>query len=175
MKEKIIEASEILKFNAVFADDHRITDAKRRIKRIQTRAKALSSAYRKGQPSSSLSFSDLCIELHFSTHVLNLTKGSLSLLIEQIDALDTACADALAHIDRAEKNTPSKQTVWGLWVDALSNTLRANGLPVNARKDLFSSAFVAFVRELQKSVPHQYRPSFHSNGALAQAINRARR
>jgi hypothetical protein len=183
MRERIIEASEILKFNAIFADNNRVADVEKRIKRIQKSATALHSAFRDGQRGPVQSYSDILVDSCFSTEPLSSTLSSkvssLNILIKQIESLDTACTRALVSLETMAKNTPLKQTIWGLWVDSLTSTLSANQLPVSARKDSDKSSrrsgFVAFVRELQKSVPEEYRPSFQSNEALAQAINRARR
>jgi hypothetical protein len=181
LRAQIIQASEILKLNAIFADGQRIADAEERIKRIQQRAKALHAAFRGGRPSPSHWFGDLCIESQFSTDLSNAKVSSVSTLIKQIKTLVTACTGALAYLDRTAKNTPSKRGVWNLWVQTLTSTLCENGLPTGARKDVDKqkggnpSAFVAFVREMQNSVPQEYRPLFQSDDALAQAIVRARR
>ena len=179
LRDRIIEASEILKFSAIFANEHRFADVEKRIKRIRTSAAALHSTFRGGQQGPVQSYSDILINSYFSTEPLSSKVSSLNILIKQVESLNAACTRALASIESTAKNYPSKRTVWGLWVDTLTSTLSANDLPVTARKDSdkanHESDFVAFVRELQKSVPEEYRPSFQSNEALAQAINRARR
>jgi hypothetical protein len=106
---------------------------------------------------------------------------SVSNLIKQIKSLDFACTDALDYLDRTSKITPPERSIWGLWVTTLTSTLRENRLPISARKDSDKqkrdspSAFVALVRELQKSLPQEYMPTFPNDAALAQAITRARR
>jgi hypothetical protein len=184
LRQRIIEMTEILKFRAVFADDQRIADVEKRIKGIQKRAKALCVAFRGGQPSPSHWFGDLCIEAQFepqfSTNPANKHVSIVSIL-KLIQSLDAACTGALNYLDRTAKNTPSERSVWALWIRTLTSTLRENDLPTSARKDsdkqkgYMPSPFVALVRELQKSLPPKYRPSFHSDEALGQAISRARR
>jgi hypothetical protein len=184
LRQGIIEATKILKYRAIFTADQRIADVEERIKRIQKRAKALHVAFRGGQPSPSHWFGDLCIEAQFepqfSTNPAN-KHVSIVNILKLIQSLDAACTGALNYLDRTAKNTPSERSVWDLWIKKLTSTLRENDLPTSARKDSDKQkassppAFVALVRELQESLPQEYRQAFHSHGALAQAITRARR
>jgi hypothetical protein len=185
LRQRIIEETDILKFRAVFADDQRIADVEERIKRIQNGAKALHVAFRGGQPSPSQWFGDLCIDAQFEpqvfTDLTNKHVSIVSILVNLIESLDTACTGTLNYLDRTAKNTPSERSIWDLWVRTLTSILHQNGLPISARKDSDKQkgnsppAFVALVRELQESLPQEYRQAFHSYGALAQAISRARR
>jgi hypothetical protein len=185
LRQGIIEATKILKYTAIFTADRRIADVEERIKRIQKGAKALYGAFRGGQPSPSHWFGDLCIEAQFepqfSTNPANKHVSNVSTLIKQIESLDVACTTALDYLDRTANVTPSERSIWDLWVTTLTSTLRENGLPTSVRKDSdkqkghLPSPFVALIRELQKSLPPKYRPPFHSDEALGQAISRARR
>jgi hypothetical protein len=180
LRKGIIEATEILKFKAIFADDQRIADVGNRIKRIKKGAEALHVAFRRGHPSPSHWFGDLCIEAQLSSDPANRHASIVSDLIKQIESLGAACTNALDYLDRTSKVTPSERSIWDLWVRTLTSTLCENGLPISARKDSDKqksgpSPFVALVRELQISLPQEYSPTFQSDAALAQAITRARR
>jgi hypothetical protein len=71
--------------------------------------------------------------------------------------------------------------MWDLWVRNLTKTLKAEGLPTQVRKDTDKqtessspSPFIGFLRELQQYIPPEFRRSTQSDGALAQAIHKAR-
>jgi hypothetical protein len=74
----------------------------------------------------------------------------------------------------------SESDVWNIWVNAITKIVKRNDLPYKVRKDRdknkndVPSAFVVFVRELQKRLPVQCRKFMHSEDALAQGIHRAR-
>jgi hypothetical protein len=88
LRTGIIEATEILKFKAIFAGDQRIADVENRIKRIKKGAEALLVAFRAGHSSPSHWFGDLCIESHLSADPANEhVSVSVSNLIKQIDLL----------------------------------------------------------------------------------------
>jgi len=185
LRQQILEETEILKFAAICSDDHRITDVEKRIKRIQSRAKALHAAFRAGRPSPAQLYGDGLIDAYFQTEFsVDPTKehdSVVSYLTKLMDTLDAACTSASASLGRVEKNNAPNRYVWGLWIDALTRILKASDFPTGARKDSDKKkgnrppAFVALVHELQKSLPPEYRPPFHSYDALAQAISRARR
>jgi hypothetical protein len=180
LRQRIIESTEMLKFRAVFAEDQRIADVEKRIEGIQKRAKALYAAFQRGKVNPSHRFGDLCIEAQFSAD-LTTNGNNVNRLIKSLVSLDTACTAALDYLDRTAKVTPSERSIWNLWINTLTHALCEKGLPTSARKDSdkhkgsVPSTFVALVSELQKTLPPAYKPSFHSNDALAQAISRARR
>jgi hypothetical protein len=74
----------------------------------------------------------------------------------------------------------SEGEVWNIWVNALTEILKKNGLPYKVRKDSdknktdSQSPFVVLVRELQNCLPEKFRKFAHSDYALAQGIYRAR-
>jgi len=179
LRRRIVDATEVLKFKAIFARNQRIVDVEKRIRRIQKGAKALQVELR-GEGGAQLSpshwFGDLCIESQFEPQFTNGRANehmNIVMLIKLMECLDAACIGELNYLDRTSRNTPSEGCVWAMWVATLTGILRENGLPTTARKDsdkqkeVSVPAFVALVRELQRSLPQEYRPAFHSNGALA--------
>jgi len=181
LRNAIIKKTKLwVRFVDIFSkNDQAIADVERRIKRIQKQAQALEIAFRDERPSHSRSFGDLCIESNFSEDLSGQHLG-VNALIDLIISLDTACKNALNYLDRFAKNIPPERTAWNQWIGDLIGIMEKRRLPVSARndsdkqKDDRPSPFVAFVDELQKSLPQKYRQSTQSNFALARAINRAR-
>ncbi len=66
--------------------------------------------------------------------------------------------------------------MWDVWIQGLTETLNSHDLPTGARKDSSgpTSAFVRFVRELQKELPAECR-KLDNDQTIATAIYRARR
>lgn len=181
LREAINEKTMLwVRFEDIFSKDQTIANVERRIKRIQKQAQALHEAFRGERPSYSRSFGDLCIKSNFSANLTGKHLG-VNALIKLIISLDAACTIALNYLGRTAKNTPLERSVWNLWIGELTGILAKRGLPISARnnsdkqKDDRPSPFVAFVDELQNSLPKKYRRSTQSNFALARAINRARR
>jgi hypothetical protein len=181
LREAIIEKTMLwVRFKDVFSKNQNIANVKRRINRIQKRAQELRAAFRGEQPSHSRNFGDLCIEINFSNDLTGKHLG-VNALIGQIISLDAACTGALNYLDRTAINSPTERDVWNTWIRELTGILDKRGLPISARNDSDKqkgnrpSPFVAFIDELQKSLPEKYRRSTQSKFAAARAINRARR
>lgn len=92
-----------------------------------------------------------------------------------------ACDWALAEIKDPKNHGWRKGDMWNLWVKELTAIAREGRLPHQVRQDDDknragkSSPFVVFIRELQISIPLEFRRPIHSESALATAIVRARR
>jgi hypothetical protein len=90
-----------------------------------------------------------------------------------------ACDIVLEQLDGPKKRGRRKGDAWQWWVTRLEAILGSHDLPTSVRKDVDKnktgkpSPFVAFVRELQGSLPERYRRSTLSDVALAKAINDA--
>ena len=67
-------------------------------------------------------------------------------------------------------------TMWDVWIQGLTTILNSHDLPTGARKDSTgpTSAFVRFVKELQKELPTECR-KLNNDETIATAISRARR
>lgn len=71
--------------------------------------------------------------------------------------------------------------IWEFWIKRITEIMKEANLPYKVRKDTDKqkgetpSAFVILIRELQKSLPAEFRMFIHSDDSLAQAIHRARR
>jgi hypothetical protein len=70
--------------------------------------------------------------------------------------------------------------IWNLWVNSITTVIRDENLPYKVRKDTDkhtgnNSPFVRLIKEIQNSLPKEFRMFTHSDDALAQAIHRARR
>jgi hypothetical protein len=83
--------------------------------------------------------------------------------------------------DASQNNYWPNGGAWEVWVQHLAGILSAHGLPTGARKDVDktkferASPFVEFVRSLQTFLPKKHIRAYHSKGALANAINKARK
>lgn len=92
-----------------------------------------------------------------------------------------SCDLALVNIHDQHNHGWVAGSMWNWWIRQLTEIVKEEGLPYGARNDVDKnktggpSAFVVFVRELQKCVPSKFVPSQQSCGALTTAINRARR
>ena len=85
-----------------------------------------------------------------------------------------ACDKALMELDESHHGR-SEGHGWKRWVRRLTALFASATLPTGARQDKpEASPFVAFVRELQKNLPAEFRRHTHSDAALAKAIGRAR-
>jgi hypothetical protein len=104
----------------------------------------------------------------------------LNLFFEMIASFTEACRIALEEINAPSNHGAVKESSWRWWISELTQIAKRHGLPWQVRKDSDKSRtekpsqFVAFVRELQSSIPCPYRPTRRENDALATAINRAR-
>jgi hypothetical protein len=179
-RQGIIEVTRLwLAWGSASTGAAQIGKIRSRITRIQKRAKALHEVLQGEQPSYARSYADKCIESAFYTGRIPKAMSRVNVLTELIKSLDLACAGALKNLDKTEKMVPTDRSRWDLWVVMLGRHLGDNGLPIRVRKDSDKSsrpsAFVAFVRELQKTLPQEYRRSIQSDEALAQAIARAPR
>ena len=90
-----------------------------------------------------------------------------------------ACNLAMAELEGLEEGTFRKGDEWDGWIRYLTSLMQERNLPIEARKDTDKqkqgpSPFVAFIWELQKCIPAEYRRSTQSPGALAKAIHSAR-
>jgi hypothetical protein len=89
-----------------------------------------------------------------------------------------ACEIALRELDRPSMSSLEGGGEWRRWIRLLTKIMRENSLPAGVRKDSDKRAkispFVAFVRELQNCLPDECACPTHSDGALAEAIVRAR-
>ena len=95
-----------------------------------------------------------------------------------------ACNRAIADYEKiiagiGSAGAANKGAAWDFWIRSLTELMKREDLPTAARKDTdkqrHQSPFVLFVCELQKCLPDEFRQSMHSTGALAKAIQSARR
>jgi hypothetical protein len=94
-------------------------------------------------------------------------------------SLAAASAKALGELnEEATKDYFRPGEHWDSWVRRLTEIMQKYRLPTTVPKDSHTRTravpFVALVRELQMCVPPQFRRHTHSEGALEQAIYRAR-
>jgi hypothetical protein len=94
-------------------------------------------------------------------------------------SLAAASAKALGELnEKTTKDYFRPGAHWNSWVRRLTEIMQKHRLPKTVPKDSDKRTravpFVALVRELQMCVPRQFRRHTHSDGALAQAIYRAR-
>jgi hypothetical protein len=96
-------------------------------------------------------------------------------------SVQVACNHALQELGLPEKHGRRRGDTWDQWIWDLIVLLDGLRLPTEVRKDDdknktgLPSPFVALVRELQKTVPLEFRRSTQSDGALAKAITEARK
>ena len=69
--------------------------------------------------------------------------------------------------------------MWDAWVQSINMLMQHHDLPSTVRIDTrakeVNSKFVLLIEELQKHIPQELRRHDHSSGALAKAIQRARK
>jgi hypothetical protein len=99
----------------------------------------------------------------------------------EVSSFLTACELALDEMRRS--SIPGYWPdggAWKEWIKTITQIMELNGLPSSARKDTDKnksgrpSAFVKFIRELQRHFPKEHQRHTHSDIALTEAINRAR-
>ena len=116
------------------------------------------------------------IERNFDCAHVPSATGKLRFASQVVRSLRDACCLAQCELHNSGSYVPGDQ--WDAWVRKLTAIAHGQGLPTGARKDdqpgKAASAFVALVRELQCCVPCKLRRHAHSDGALAQAITKAR-
>jgi hypothetical protein len=125
------------------------------------------------------------------TEFLNDPKGRAPLPHELmwflLDVLDLAIATSDFASRQLQKNSDVPDTnfgflqseIWNLWVNSITTIMKQHKCPYKVRKDSDKrhgppSPFVTLIRELQKSLPVEFRRFTQSDDALAQAIHRAR-
>jgi hypothetical protein len=108
-------------------------------------------------------------------------NGLQSLALKFAQTVSKGCDLAIRDLERDSGSGFRTGETWELWVRKLTAILEANGLPTAARKDTdkqsgksLQSPFIDFLRELQQCVPDEFRRLTQSDGALAQAIYKAR-
>jgi hypothetical protein len=106
-------------------------------------------------------------------------NGLQALVLNLERKISRACDLAIRDL-RREPGFPAGEQ-WEIWVRKLTKILNAEGLPTQARKDTdkesesnLLSPFIGFLRELQQCIPPEFRRSTQSDGALAQAMSKAR-
>jgi hypothetical protein len=105
--------------------------------------------------------------------------GLHNLALNLANSISKGCELALAQL-KSKQPTFRSGDMWNWWVCELTEVLKADELPTEARKDTDKSKtekpspFVGFIRELQACIPKEYRGTTHSDSALAVAIVRAR-
>jgi hypothetical protein len=115
--------------------------------------------------------------------VLHPSKGKeyLKPFASEVSSFWTACDLALDEMRRCSNPGYWRDgAAWNDWIIAIRQIMETNGLPVSVRKDTDKnksgrpSAFVKFIRELQRHFPKGHQRHTHSDIALTEAINRAR-
>jgi hypothetical protein len=105
-------------------------------------------------------------------------KKYLKPFASEVSYFLTACDSALDEMRRCSNPGYWRDgAAWDDWIIAVRQIMKTNGLPVSVRKDTDknkSSAFVKFIRELQRHFPKGHQRHTHSDIALTEAINRAR-
>ena len=111
------------------------------------------------------------------------TSGALARHVKDLELFIQRCDAALLLMKKdSQAGFWQQGAAWDNWISVLGRCARRYGLPDAASKGQAKSKsaknispFAAFVWELQKKIPQQYRRSTHSKGALSQAISRAKR
>lgn len=99
------------------------------------------------------------------------TWGEIGRFVVQ---LEHACGDVLGDFETLEGGF-KEGSAWKLLIIGLTELASRNNFPSLAAKGGRTSAFVKFVRELQKTFPKAYRQHLQSDDALAEAISKVRR
>ena len=156
-----------------------IRDTAKRLKQVERGARLLIDALSKcGDASAAAVYATRLIERHATDPLLPKDGKLRSMLLLTVD-LAAASATALGDLnEEATKDHFRPGEHWGSWVRRLTEISQKHGLPAALSKDSDKRTqdvpFVVLVRELQKCVPPQFRRHTHSDGALGQAIYRAR-
>jgi hypothetical protein len=109
-------------------------------------------------------------------------RNGLQVLVMNFERIvSQGCDLAIRELARERESGIRAGEAWDFWVRKLTETLQANGLPTEARKDTdkqsgkgLPSPFIGFLRELQQCIPAEFQRSTQSDAALAQAIYKAR-
>jgi hypothetical protein len=116
---------------------------------------------------------------HLGVPFENGRDGLQNLVLKFERLVSKSCDLALHDLVRERGSGFRKGEMWNLWVRKLTAALRSRQLPVEARKDTDKhtgspSPFVGFLRELQECIPTEFQRSVHSDGALAEAVRKAK-
>ena len=109
-------------------------------------------------------------------HPLVKNRDKLGFIGTLMTSLAVACEGAFITLDDPANRGRRKGETWENWVRKLTEIFKAHRLPTAARKDTDKnktgkpSPFVAFIQELQKCFPAEFRRSTQSDEALAKSI-----
>jgi hypothetical protein len=157
-----------------------IRDTAKRLKQVQRGAQLLMQALAKCDESSATAvYATRLIERH-ATDPLLPKHGKVRFILLLTSGIAAASAKAVGDLnEEAAKDHFRSGEPWDSWMRRLTKILQEHDLPSAVPKDsdkwTHDVPFAALVRELQKCVPPQFRRHTHSEGALEQAIYRARR
>jgi hypothetical protein len=159
-----------------------LSEAQQRLETLRQAAKSMINVLDHRSSSVAIEYTDDLIAKWFNNQLITipLSQGAdlnFEVLTYILGSLVSACEAAGKELEFWSTKTVWKEGMaWKRWVTALTHLLDRHGLPIAAWVDDDDklSPFVAFVRELQRSIPSQYRNSTQSDGALRKAIQRAR-
>ena len=125
--------------------------------------------------SSSRYYADHLVKLNFSSHFL-VAPHAFHGLIGVLASFVSACEIALLEMQSdMQVRSPSEGNGWKIWIAQLTITARNFKLPHAVPTDNgANSPFVRLVIALQDHLPETFRRPYHSEDALAKAIQRAR-
>jgi hypothetical protein len=111
------------------------------------------------------------IERNFKTSELKPGARGLDVFLNLLRAFHVACNASIKQLNDPSSPALKMSNAWNVWVDRLSEILFDGKLPLSARKGTKSLPFVAFVWELQASLPSECRCYAQSQASLADALD----
>ena len=162
-----------LELAAPFADDAaawlkklraNLTDALHLMRRRPATATQISEAEDFGR-------SQIMVLMRKARRDVNWTWGQI---VTHIAQLEHACGEVIQDCENSEDGF-KEGSGWNLLISQLTELANRCGFSRSAAKGGKTSPFVAFVQELQRTFPAEFRNHFQSDDALAEAISRARR